>query len=96
MSILQKYPQPHPQTAGRIIDGEAILILSDVSEINVLNEVGSRIFELSTGTNSTDDIIQTLVTEYNGDHQAITADVTHFLEEMVKNNVIILSDTPAS
>lgn len=93
MNNLHKYPKPHSQTAGRVIDGEAVLILSDVSEVNVLNGVGSRIFELCDGTRTLDQIAKQLVNEYNVDEATAQADVVEFVDDFVAQNILILTDS---
>lgn len=95
MNISQIYPKPHPQTAGRVIDGEAVLILADASEIQVLNPVGSRIFELADGHRSIAEISQTIAQEYNVTLADARADVLDFLQQLVDKNVMIFVETPA-
>ena len=94
MDILQMYPLPHPQTAGRVIDGEAILILADASEINVLNPVGARIFELADGTHATNEIIATITAEYEVTSEEATEDVLDFLQDLVDQQILVFSETP--
>ncbi|MEW5985954.1 MAG: PqqD family protein, partial [Chloroflexota bacterium] len=76
MTIFEQYPRPHPQTAGRVMDGEAVLILADASEIKVLNQVGSRIYELADGRHSVNEIVDVIVKEYDVSQSAAEADVT--------------------
>lgn len=92
MSFLHLYPKPHAQTAGRVIDGEAVLILSEVSEINVLNEVGARIYELSDGTHSLHDIVNVIVEEYEVSLQQAEQDVLEFVQKLVKQQVLVLAE----
>lgn len=92
-NIQEKYPKPHPQTAGRVIDGEAVLILSDSSEVNVLNLVGSRIFELSDGTHTIAEITETIASEYDVSVEQAEADIRTFLQQMINRQVMVLSDT---
>jgi hypothetical protein len=92
-NLLQMFPKPHPQTAGRVIDGEAVLILADSSEVNVLNEVGSRIFALADGSRSVDEIAELIVTEYDVSVEQAIQDVTDFIRQMVDREVFILGDT---
>jgi hypothetical protein len=87
------YPKPHPQTAGRVIDGEAVVILADSSEVNVLNPVGSRIFELADGSHSVEDIIEVIVAEYNISPEQAAADVNEFLKKLVEQSVLIFGET---
>lgn len=93
MNISKMYPKPHPQTAGRIIDGEAVLILADSSEVNVLNQVGSRIFELANGNNTVEEISETISDEYEISREQADADVREFLLQLVDQSVIVLGDT---
>lgn len=92
-NLLQMYPKPHPQTAGRVIDGEAVLILADSSEVNVLNEVGSRIFALADGSHSVTDIANLIATEYEVSGEQATQDVVDFIRQMVDREVFVLSAT---
>jgi hypothetical protein len=91
-NILNQYPKPHPQTAGRVIDREAVLILSESSEVNVLNLVGSRIFELADGTNTIAEIIDAIVSEFDVSAEVAEEDVTNFIKQMEKRQVFVLSD----
>ncbi|MFZ0547406.1 MAG: PqqD family protein [Candidatus Promineifilaceae bacterium] len=91
-NILNLYPKPHPQTAGRVIDKEAVLILSDSSEVNVLNPVGSRIFELADGTHTIADIAEVIFLEYDVTAEQAQEDVTTFIKQLEKRQVFILSE----
>ena len=93
MDIMKMYPVPHPQTAGRVIDGEAILILSDDSEVNVLNVVGTRIFELADGSHSTAEIIDTIVAEYEVSPEEAGQDTRDFISQMVDRQVFMLRES---
>lgn len=94
MDLATIYPKRHPQTSGRVIDGEAVLILSDSSEINVLNGVGSRIFELCTGERSAAEMIDILVAEYDVSAETAKSDLQAFLSEMLAQNVLISAEKP--
>lgn len=93
MNISRMYPKPHPQTAGRVIDGEAVLILADSSEVNVLNQVGSRIFELADGNNSVAEISEIIAAEYEITRDQADIDVSEFLLQLVDQSVIVLDGT---
>lgn len=91
MTISQGYPRPHPQTAGRVVDGEAVLILADASEIKVLNPVGSRIYQLADGRHSVTEIVDVIVREYAVTRSQAEADVAGFLEDMVNRQILAWS-----
>ena len=65
MRLTEKYPVLHPQVAARIIDGEAVIVLPQSSQVNVLNEVGSRIWEFIDGTRNVGEITEIIVAEYD-------------------------------
>jgi hypothetical protein len=90
---MSRYPKPHPQTAGRVIDGEAVLILADDSQINVLNRVGSRVFELADGSRSVAEIVKTITAEFEVDFAQAQRDVIDFLMELAEQNVMVLGET---
>ncbi len=91
-NILNQYPKPHPQTAGRVIDREAVLILSESSEVNVLNLVGSRIFELADGTHTIAEIAEIICSEFNVSEEEAQEDTIDFINKMEKRQVFVLSD----
>ncbi len=90
MNITKIYPKPHPQTAGRVVDGEAVLILADASEINVLNRVGSLIFELSDGTHSVSEIVDEITRQFDTSREQAESDAMAFLEELERQKVLLL------
>jgi len=93
---LRKYPVPHSQTAARIVDGTAVIVLADTGEVNVLNSVGTRIWELIEGKHNLQEIADTIQIEYAVTPQQALEDLEEFLDEMLKNQVITLEDTAGS
>ena len=92
MKLADKYPVLHPQVAARIIDGEAVIVLPESSQVNVLNEVGSRIWELIDGTRSIGEITEIIVAEYDVSAEQAERDVEEFIEELVENKMLVLAD----
>ena len=92
MDTTRTFPRPHPQTAGRVIDGEAILILADASEINVLNRVGSMIFELSDGNHSVAQIATEVATQFDTTYEDAEQDTLAFLSELVAQDVMVMEE----
>lgn len=93
MDILKLYPTLHPQTAGRVIDNEAVLMLADSSELNVLNTVASHVFELADGAHSVAEIVDSVVSSFEVDRERAESDVVDFLREMVDRQVFALSES---
>ena len=95
MKLTEKYPILHPQVAARIIDGEAVIVLPESGQVNVLNEVGSRIWELIDGTHSVSEITEIIVAEYDVTAEQAERDVNEFIQELVDNKMLVLSDEKA-
>ncbi len=87
---LSKRPTPHPQVAARVVDGSAIVILADTAEVNVLNPVGTRVWELIDGTRTVQDIVQHIVAEYAVSDAQAAQDVQSFLQTLLDANAITL------
>ena len=96
MNPSQQYPIPHAQVAARVIDNEAVIVLSESGEVEILNEVGSRIWELMDGTRTLEAIAQTLAEEFEVTAEQAQADLAEFVEQLVQQRVIVLADRPAT
>jgi len=92
MLKLDMYPVPHPQVAGRVIDGEAVIILSESNLVNVYNPVGSRVWELCDGTRTVDDVINLIVSEYEVNRERAQTDVVAFIEQLLVDRVLEMSE----
>ncbi len=79
-----------------MIDGEALLVLADAGEVAVLNGVGSRIWQLADGSRSIGDIVAAIVAEYDTTADEAERDVVNFIEQLVKEHILVLSEKAAS
>jgi hypothetical protein len=94
MSPLDQYPIPHSQVAGRTIDDEAVLVLSETGDVEVLNAVGARIWELADGTRTVNQIISAIEGEYSVNRERAEADVLEFVGQLAAEQIIVMSDAP--
>ncbi len=92
MTISKIIPKLHPQTAGRVIDGEAVLMLADASEIHVLNSVGSLIYEYADGSHTLGQISHKIAEQFNVSRQQALADAKQFVDEMAARNIFVLEN----
>lgn len=92
MKLTEKYPVLHPQVAARVIDGEAVIVLPESGQVNVLNEVGSSIWELIDGTRNVGEIMKIIVAEYDVTIEQAEGDVNEFIQELVENKMLVLFD----
>ncbi|MBI5878714.1 MAG: PqqD family protein [Chloroflexi bacterium] len=94
MLSLQQYPIPHRQVSGRVIDDEAVIVLSESGDVEVLNRVGARIWELADGTRTIGEIAQLIEREYDVALPQAQADVQAFVERLIDENIVTLADRP--
>ena len=83
-------PMPHPQTAARIVDGSAVIVLADTGQVNVLNSVGTRVWELCDGSRSAREIAETLAAEFEVTPEQARQDVEEFLDQLTRAQMIVL------
>ncbi len=91
---LNSYPTPHPQAASRIIDGSAVVVLADAGEVNVFNSVGTRVWELTDGSRSVQQIIDAIIAEFDVAADQAAADVQEFLHSLVDEEAVVLESQP--
>jgi hypothetical protein len=95
MGVLTKYPRKSPDTASRIIDGEAVIVLPQEGLARILNPSGSRIWELLDGNRTAGGIAETISGEFGISKQQACADVCSFLRELENKKMVLISDEPA-
>jgi len=91
---MKLFPKPHPQTAGRVIDQEAVLMLADKSEVNVLNHVGARIFQLADGSRTGEEIAGIITSEFDVTPETAYSDVAEFLNELIDQEIFVAATEP--
>ena len=92
---LARYPVLHPQVATRIVDGEALIVLADSGQVNVLNPVGTRMWELMDGTRSVQQIADAICDEFDVARDEAERDLETFVQELIDAGAIELQDQPA-
>lgn len=85
-------PLHHPQTASRIFSGEAVVISPSENMVRMFNLVGSRIWELSDGAHTVDEIVAALVEEYDVDSAQAREGVERFVDDLVGKNLIAFAE----
>ena len=92
--MLDRVVSRNKDVAWRIIENEAILISAEDSMLHSLDEVGTRIWELSDGSNTVEQIIDTIFEEYEVDRETAEKDVIEFVTNLAseKLGLLIVSD----
>lgn len=91
---IDKYPVPHDQVAARIIDDQAVVVLADSGEVNVFNAVGTRIWELTDGSHTIQQIADAIHSEYEVSQEDASRDVQEFMQKLLEAQAITLEDVP--
>ena len=86
-------PVPNPAVVGRIVSGEAVLVLPTKGQVKVLNEAGARIWSLIDGARPAAEIIQVIHAEFAVSVEDATVDTLRFLEQLAEREIITFSDS---
>ncbi len=92
--IDDKYPVLHAQVASQVMDGQAVVVLADTGRVNILNEVGTRIWELMDGKRTVRELAEVLASEFEVTREAALEDTRAFVQELVARNAVELRAEP--
>lgn len=92
--LSNKFPAPHPQAAARVVEGAAVIVLPDAGTVHVLDEVGTRVWELLDGSRSVAQIAQEIESEYEVSGEQAARDVEEFAMKLLAAQAIVLQDDP--
>jgi len=84
----EKIPLKSPSAAYQIIDGEAVIIVPSEQMVNVLNPVGSRIWDLADGRKSIAEIAQILMHEFDVSYETAVKDAFEFTSDLAEKNMM--------
>ncbi|MBI2952677.1 MAG: PqqD family protein [Chloroflexi bacterium] len=87
-----RFSLPHPQVAARVVDDSAVIVLADVGEVEVLNAVGTFIWELIDGSRRVQEIVDAVEAEYDVGADQARRDVEEFLQTLVDTGALVLAE----
>lgn len=90
---LQRRPRQTEQVVASELDGEAVLLNLTTEEYYSLNDVGTRMWELTDGQHTIGDIVETILSEYDAERDAVTADVLALFDELAEEGLITWDTT---
>src|SRR5262245_33321722 len=76
-------PVRSPSVAWQTVDGETVLLRHKEKELLGFNEVGGRIWEMSDGASSIDQMVAAIVAAYRVSAEAAREDVQVFVRELL-------------
>jgi len=81
-------PKKHPHAASRVYEGEAFIVLPQFHEYKILNQVGSRVWDLIDGKTSEGEIAKVIADEYEVALETALNDVRQFLADLKANGML--------
>jgi hypothetical protein len=81
-------PRHHPGTASRVFGDEGVVITPAENMVRMLDEVGSRIWELADGTRTVDQIAAALTDEYDVSLDHARVSVTGFVQMLFDRGML--------
>ena len=88
----QRIPAHHPRIAARVFSGEAVIITPAENMVRMLNEVGSRVWELADGTRTVEQIAVALTQEFAVDLPQARSSATAFIDELAAKGLLAFVD----
>ncbi len=88
MMDLHAVPRKSPNSAYRVYDGQATIVLPDRAEVNVLNEIGSLVWERMDGARTVAQLIEAVVAEYDIPPESARQDVLEFIEDLRQHGMV--------
>ena len=77
-----------PDAAYRTYDGQATIVLPSLARVNVLNEVGSSIWDRIDGQRSLQEILDGIVEEFDIGRDQAAADLQAFVADLRANGMV--------
>ncbi len=84
----KKIPIKSPSAAYQIIDGEAVIINPSEQMVNVLNPVGSLIWDLTDGRRSIAEIAELLAQEFDVSYETALRDAIEFTGDLADKKMM--------
>jgi len=85
-----------PGVVGRIVNNEAVLVLTKQNRVEVLNEVGARIWSLVDGRHSVGAIAAQICIEYQVEQTEAERDTLELVASLVDRGAFVLSPGAAA
>jgi hypothetical protein len=92
--VPEHYVARNPQTAWRVYDGEAVILLAEDSTLNTLNAVGTLIWQAADGKTPVSALVARICEEYDVEPTAAQRDAAAFIETLCQRGLVAVSETP--
>lgn len=87
--VMRRYRR-NPQTAGRVIDGQAFIVTPDDNKLHTLNGAATQLWVLAAAKAITaEDAAGALCDEYEIDRETAEKDAAACLDDMVARQILV-------
>ncbi|HEY3266237.1 MAG TPA: PqqD family protein [Armatimonadota bacterium] len=90
MLDLDRYITRDPDAAWRVFEDGAVIVTPQESVMHSLNPVGTRIWELADGTLTVNEILDTIVDEFDVDRTQAEADIIDFCRTLSDKGMLAI------
>lgn len=80
------------ESVWRVIEGEVVILTPKNSTLHVLNELGSRIWELIDEPIGVEELVSKIMAEYEVDEETAKNDTLDFLSSLAEIGVLNISE----
>lgn len=84
------YVHAVPGVTGQMLAGEAVVLVPHRGTVEVLNEIGARIWQLADGTRTLETIACCICAEYDVGRADAIRDTTIFVQQLVSRGVLVM------
>ena len=92
--ILKLYPRHHPEAAGRILDGEAVVVTPADSRMHTLNEVGTFLWDRADGARSVAELAVAVEAAFEADADTARGHTGRFVTDLESLGILVLDEAP--
>lgn len=92
--MAERYLARSSQTAWRVYDGEAVIILGEDSTLNTLNPVATLIWEAADGRTPVSTILARICEEFDVEPAQAERDATVFVNKLCERGLLSISPSP--
>lgn len=90
----ERYVARNSQTAWRVYDGEAVILLAEDSTLNTLNAVATVIWETADGQTPLSVIVAKICEEFDVERAHAERDAMAFIEKLCQRGLLTVSESP--
>lgn len=78
----------NPNAAYRVYDGQATIVLPDQAEVNVINEIGSLVWERIDGKKNLGELVESILKDYEVTREQAEKDVIEFVTSLKAHEMV--------